>query len=841
MNTGDLDIFFSEPRLAMTLAGRMLVRITKYLGLIALVGIVIVLLLPSDAKPEWFTWAGALLLLFLIDQGVHMRNADRSLDTVRRGEPVNAARYLTPESFALIERAFERASLGKGDFFLHLLRLVLRKNEIQNALLRMDIEEKEFAERLGQQLDESRKETVPHAELLSQAEEAAVEAMKKALAAGGRFIEPKDLLAAIAAIGSPRTQKLLALFEVKPEDIETALVWSRFASPLARWRFLPKRLSGFVSRVHIPKRTAHHVMNRAWTARPTPMLDAFGTDYTDLARAGEVGFLIGHEKEYAHMLEILSRPGRANVLIVGEPGAGKETLIAHLAAEIVNDRVPESLFDKRLVGLKIGNVVAGAAPEELTKRIAKIVDEITRAGNIVLYVPDIDTLAKASGGAQLAGSDILLPALLGDTFPTIAATYPREFKQFIEPKTEFKEAFETIRIDEVSESEATKILTYESILLEQGSGIVISFGAVKQAVVLAHKYFRDKLLPGSASELLRAALSRARREKAESLTADHIVKTAEQKVNVPIHKAGKEEAAELLDLEKTIHTKLVDQEEAVGAIGRALREYRSGLSRSEGPIATFLFVGPTGVGKTELAKILAKIQFGSEDAMVRFDMSEYQDRESVSRFTGSPDGSQGGTLTDAIEQKPYALILLDEFEKAHKDIWNLFLQVFDDGRLTSGTGETVDFKNTIIIATSNAHSDYIKDQIEAGKAVKDIADDFKKKLTDIFPPELVNRFSDVIVFKNLSKDDTKAIAKLQLQKLAKKLFDAQGVTLKYDDALVQKIAAWGYSPVFGARPLRNVLSQKLQGVLAEKILRNEIAKGDTLQISLKGEEITFST
>lgn len=836
MNPGN-EIYYREPRLEMTILGRMSVRLAKYVGYITLLGTLVILLLPGS-KPEWFDWIGILLLLFLVDNTRRLKDADLSIDALQKDKPANAARYISPESYGLIERAFERASLGGGDFSLHLLRLLVKQRKIRAGLLRLDVDEKEFTHTLEQQLVESRREKNTLAGIREQAKHISLAGFAHALAARDKFVEPKDILAALVTAGSPRAQKLMGLFDITAPDIENALIFGQYTGSLLRFRLLPKGLGGFRARTHATRKPRHHVMNRAWTARPTPTLDAFGIDYTDLARMGEVGFLVGHEKEYAHMIEVLSREGRSNVLIVGEPGAGKDTMVAHLAHEIVNDRVPESLFDRRLVGLKIGNLISGAAPEELSARITKIVEEIERAGNIILYVPDIENLSKVNS-AQISGADVLLPALTGESFPTLAATYPREYKQFIEPKTEFREAFDVIRVEEVSEAEAAKILTYESILLEKESGILISFGAIKQAVTLAHKYFREKLLPGSASDLLKAALVSAKERKAESLTIDHVIATAEQKVNIPIHKAGKEEAAKLLDLEKIIHTQLVDQVEAVGAVSRAMREYRSGLSRTEGPIATFMFVGPTGVGKTELAKILAKIQFGSEDAMVRFDMSEYQERQSVSRFTGTPDGTQGGTLTDAVMQKPYSLILLDEFEKANKDIWNLFLQVFDDGRLTSGTGQTVDFKNTIIIATSNAHSDFIKDEMEKGRAVADIAGEFKKKLTEIFPPELINRFSDVIVFKNLSPADTKAIAKLQLNKLAKRVLEAQGITLVMNDEVVTKIAEWGYSPIFGARPLRNVLSTKIQSVLAEKILGNEIGKGDTLTLSISGDEVVF--
>ena len=295
-----------------------------------------------------------------------------------------------------------------------------------------------------------------------------------------------------------------------------------------------------------------------------------------------------------------------------------------------------------------------------------------------------------------------------------------------------------------------------------------------------------------------------------------------------------------MNLESLIHERLIDQEEAVKAVSRALREYRSGLSRKGGPIASFLFVGPTGVGKTELSKILANIQFGSKDAMIRFDMSEYQEKQSISRFIGSPDGSTSGALTDAVIQKPYSLVLLDEFEKAHPDILNLFLQVFDDGRLSDNTGRIADFQNTIIIATSNANSNFIKESIDAGKTIAEISDVLKKKLTEYFRPELINRFSGIILFKNLSQSDIISVAGLLLKELADDLKENQNIYISFSTEAVEKIAEWGYDPAFGARPLRGVISEKIRSVLAEMILKDEIIRGKSININLKGEDLEFA-
>ncbi len=317
-----------------------------------------------------------------------------------------------------------------------------------------------------------------------------------------------------------------------------------------------------------------------------------------------------------------------------------------------------------------------------------------------------------------------------------------------------------------------------------------------------------------------------------------MITSAEAKINIPMHEAGEAESKKLLNLEEIIHERIVGQDEAVKAVAEAIREYRSGLSRKGGPIASFLFVGPTGVGKTELAKTLAKIQFGSEKLMVRFDMTEYQDKQSFFRFIGSPDGHVSGALTDAILQKPYSLILLDEFEKAFPDILNLFLQVLDEGRLTDNLGRTVDFTNTIIIATSNAHSDIINEALNKGETMSDISEYLRRKLVDVFKPELLNRFSKIVIFKNLVPKDLEQVVALYVKEVAATLSE-QGITLEFDTSVIHEFARLGYDPAFGARPLRRVIDEKLRSPLSKKILEKGITKGNRMKVVMKGDDIEF--
>lgn len=835
-----LEVYFKEPRFYLDVFSRRLARALTWITYIILAALTFVFLFLLSGSPR-FWWLGVFLALFLLNILLRFNWADRSLaelGKISRAVKVkaNLASYLAPSAYNLVEDAFSRASIIGGDFDLWLLKNLLNCRDIKEALQRLDLSLPEFSQKLEEYLQGSSSERPGKKILLEKIERLVLSAYQETVLANENFIEPRNILVALFKVDSSNLIKLFNLFNLSPDDLKEVLVFGRYRRSLTFLKKLPATVGGFIRR---PFYTRRREVNRAWTSRPTPTLDKYAFDMTEAARFGNIGFLIGHKEEYERLLNILSRPAKPAVLLVGEPGVGKEAIVSHLAYQITKDRVSSVLFDKRLMSLEIGKLVANAAPEELSGRLKQIIDEIIQAGNIILFIPDIDNLVKTSGEFFLSASDILLPAVEGGSFPVIGATYPREYQQSIQPRTDLAAAFETIRVEEVSEAEAVRILVYDGLLLENQSRIKIKFMAIKQAVALAYRYLRAKPLPASAKEVLREALANVQNQGRKILEVEDVVATVERQTKIPIQRAGPEETEKLLNLECLIHQRLVNQEEAVKSVSRALREYRSGLSRRGGPIAAFLFVGPTGVGKTELSKILAQLQFGSPASMIRFDMSEYQDKQSVFRFIGSPDGRMPGNLTEAVSQKPYSLILLDEFEKANSDILNLFLQVFDEGRLTDNLGRLVDFQNTIIIATSNAHSEFIKTEIEQGKTMNTIADALKQKLTDYFKPELLNRFSSIIVFRSLIFEEIVAIAKLQLDNLAKTLGENQGIELRFEDSAVKKIAELGYSPVFGARPLRQAISENIRGVLAEKILRKEIGRGNIIKAELEGEKFVF--
>ena len=816
---GTGETYFREPLLSMSYGGRLAVRVIMNAWVIIHVVATITFIL-SDV--HWIFWLGILNALYLLDRFLRHNDADRVLPQ-NDSDAGNVSLFLSPRAKRLIVTAYGRASIMGGGFFLNLAKDLIETKAAQEMLARLEVSKQEFSAKLDEYLG---KETVSYRDkerLRREVEQLALAAFYSRETAE-RFIDFADLFAALGRVESEEIKSLFQLFEIDSDSLHKSAVFGRFSR---------RRHRIFLGGVRRPFNAKHRIMNRAWTARPTPILDSFSTDLTDLARRGAIGFLIGHEQEYNRTVDILSRSAKPNVLLVGEAGVGKRAIAERLAYKMVKDEVPHELFDKRLVSLDIGGLVAGANQANVQGRIRDVFDEIYRAGNVVLFVPNIHNLSRTSDSGAMTAASNVLPLIASQDFPTIGATTPREFKQLIEPDSLFGEAFEIVRVDEVTVQEASHILSYRALVLEEEHNVTIAYRAIKTAVDLAKKYLSQKPLPSSAEDLLRETISYALNREANIVTSDDVIAVAEERVNIPIHDVEGREAKTLLNLEKTIHKRLIDQKEAVQVVSRALREYRSGLSPQGGPIGTFLFVGPTGVGKTELAKTLSEIQFGSEDAMVRFDMSEYQDTESIHRLIGSPDGDVSGLLTDAVVEKPYSLVLLDEFEKAHPDILKLFLQVFDDGRLTDNLGRTVNFENTIIIATSNAEAPFIIEGLRSGRSMAELEEELRRRLIHHFSPELLNRFSGIVVFKSLSPEDIKAIARLHLTGLAKQLKETNDIALVVDDALVSAMAEMGYDATFGARPLERTISDKLRSPLAEEILSGKIKRGMSIKARIE--------
>ena len=647
-------------------------------------------------------------------------------------------------------------------------------------------------------------------------------------------------------------------------------------------------------------------------AEGTPSLDQFSRDLTELARDGKLDPVVGREAEIDRVIQILSRRSKNNPCLIGEPGVGKTAIVEGIAERIMGGMVPDTVLGKRVVSLDLSGIVAGSKYRgEFEERIKKVLAEVAKAGNVLLFIDEIHTIIGA-GGAEGAidASNILKPALARGEVQVIGATTIEEYRKYIEKDAALERRFQPVVVEEPTEEEAISILKGLRSQYESHHHVTITDEAVEAAVRLSARYINDRFLPDKAIDLMDEAAAKVRlhvggdpreaaelrREIAESqetleqalsggdLEAAREVQTKRQELEekleklnakakqggrrhhqtvgedeiadvvsgwtkIPVKKLTEGEAARLKKLEATLHKRVIGQEEAVSAVAKAVRRGRVGLKDPKRPIGSFLFLGPTGVGKTEISKALAEAVFGQEQAMIRVDMSEYMEKHSVSKMIGSPPGyvghEDGGQLSEKVRRNPYAVILFDEIEKAHPDVFNILLQVLDDGHITDSQGRKVDFKNTIIIMTSNAGAQAIVEPKKLGFASgNDEKQNYERmkgsvmeEVRRIFKPEFLNRIDETIVFRALNKDDMKQIVGLMTKELAKRCETQLGITLVVRDAAKQYIVDKAYDPKYGARPLRRKIQDEIEDPLAEKLLDGSIRRGDEVIVTTKKNAI----
>ncbi len=647
----------------------------------------------------------------------------------------------------------------------------------------------------------------------------------------------------------------------------------------------------------------------------TKTIDKYGTDLNQRAREGKLDPVIGREDVIERVIQILSRRTKNNPCLIGEPGVGKTAIAEGLAQEIVNGNVPETLKDKRVITLDMAGMVAGAKYRgEFEERLKNAVEEIKQAGNIILFIDELHTIigAGAAEGA-IDASNILKPTLARGELQIVGATTLDEFKKHIEKDAALERRFQPVTVDEPTVEDTVKILKGLRDKYEAHHKVAITDDAIDAAAKLSHRYISDRFLPDKAIDLIDEAASRTRLkasttpkglkeieekineiktekkaainnqdfEKAASFRDEEkklaeeldkqrkiwaaknskdakigyedIADVVSQWTGIPVKKLQGDESERLLHMEDILHKRVVGQEQAVEALSKAIRRSRVGLKDPKKPIGSFIFLGPTGVGKTELSKALAESMFGDENSMIRVDMSEYMEKHSVSKLVGSPPGyvgfDDGGQLTEKIRRKPYSVILFDEIEKAHPDVFNILLQILDDGRLTDAKGRTVDFKNTVIIMTSNVGASTIKKQRTLGfasNATDEEKDEYEKmkenvmsELKRTFRPEFLNRIDEIIVFHSLNKEHIKNIVSLMIKDLSKRL-EQMNIKIDLDDKAKELLADEGFDPVYGARPLQRAIRRKIEDRLSEEILKGSIEKSDTIKISAEDKELVFS-
>ena len=648
----------------------------------------------------------------------------------------------------------------------------------------------------------------------------------------------------------------------------------------------------------------------------TPTLDAYSRDLTVLAKEGKLDPVIGREKEIRRVIQILSRRTKNNPCLIGEPGVGKTAVIEGLAQLIASGDVPDTIRGKRVVILDLSGMVAGSKYRgEFEERIKKVLAEVRESGNVLLFIDEIHTIIGA-GGAEGAidASNILKPSLARGEIQLIGATTLEEYRKYIEKDAALERRFQPVMVDEPTEAESIEILKGLRSRYEEHHKVTIQDEALVAAVRLSARYINDRFLPDKAIDLIDEASSKLRLtvytepeeikkleaeikkledQKEEAIKAEAYEKAGEIKkkqqkkqekiekirekwekeknsrklvvgeneiadivsdwTKIPVRKLAEEESERLLKLESILHERVVGQEEAVSAVARAIRRGRVGLKDPKRPIGSFLFLGPTGVGKTELSKALSEAMFGTENAMIRVDMSEYMEKHSVSKMIGSPPGyvgyEEGGQLSEKVRRNPYSVILFDEIEKAHPDVFNILLQILDDGHITDAQGRKVDFKNTILIMTSNAGAENIISPKRLGFSSESgekadyafMKERVMEEVRRMFKPEFLNRIDEILVFHPLTKENIKTIAGILLRGIKKRTEDQLGMTLTITDDAIDFLADKGYDSKYGARPLRRTIQTQIEDQLSEKILEGTIRKKTEVRIEKDGDQLKFET
>ncbi|MBL7053418.1 MAG: ATP-dependent Clp protease ATP-binding subunit [Candidatus Portnoybacteria bacterium] len=610
-------------------------------------------------------------------------------------------------------------------------------------------------------------------------------------------------------------------FGISSREIERAIQWAKLEKEIemAERSFLWKR-------IFKPKGK----LDRTMTAALTPLLDKVSQDLTLLARQGRFEMVLGREKEIERIFNFFSS-GDGKVILVGESTIGKKAILKKIAQMMVQEEVPDFLQDKRLIQLDVSSLVSlSGAKEKGEEYLKRALFEVARAGNIVLVIENLDSLAGLkSQDSGLDFAEILASTLEENTFFFISTVSNEGFSSKIEGKI-LGRVLNKIEIVLPEEDLLWQILISKIFIIEKKLKVLFSVDALEQAIDSADRYIYGKSLTAKAMDLLAEAAYHAKGRKDDLIEEKDIIELVSQKTSVPLGQVQETEKEKLLQLEELIHQRLINQEEAVVAVASALRRSRIELKGKKKTVANFLFIGPTGVGKTELAKTLAQIYFGNEKRMIRLDMSEYQEKRGLRRLIGlrTDTGLEKGYLTESVKRQPYALLLLDEIEKAHPDILNLFLQVMDDGRLTDASGETINFTNIILIATSNAGTQFVQEKIRQGIAYEEIDKQLKDSvLLEHFRPEFLNRFDKIVLFKSLSMDNMIKITNLFLNDIRQGL-EKKGVSFEVEREAIEELAQAGYDPLYGARPLKRVIQDKVESDLAKLFLEDKIKRRDKL-------------
>jgi ATP-dependent Clp protease ATP-binding subunit ClpC len=797
----------------------------------------------------------------------------RSVVPERKAEQVDITQLFSDSTNELLQRAAQQAAeWGSADLNTeHLLHAALEDEVVRRVLGEADADPDQLRAQLEEETEkEARNDVAPS--LAPDAKRALLAAYEESQALGSSYIGPEHVLLALAADDEGEAGRLLSRFGLAHTKLRGAVVRGVDNSGQARE----------------PKSS-------------TPTLDEYSRDLTEMAREGKLDPVIGRAEEVETTIEVLSRRSKNNPVLIGDPGVGKTAIVEGLAQRIVNEEVPETLSGRRVLALDLSGLVAGTQYRgQFEERLKKVVDEASEnSEGQILFIDELHTVVGAGAAeGSMDASNMLKPALARGELHCIGATTVDEYRKNIEKDAALERRFQPVLISEPTVDDTVEILRGLKDRYEAHHRVKINEEATVAAAELSDRYIADRFLPDKAIDLVdqaaarvrlrsktkpvdtreredeigrlkrekeqavsaedfakaqdlkgriqelqdRLGASRGRRQSVAEVTAEDIAEVVSRQTGIPVSQLTQEERERLLKLEGQLHERVVGQEEAVDAVAEAVRRSRAGLSDPDRPIGSFLFLGPTGVGKTELARTLAEALFGDEAAMVRIDMSEFQERHMVSRLVGAPPGYVGyeeaGQLTESVRRRPYSVLLLDEIEKAHPDVFNILLQILDDGRLTDSQGRTVDFKNAVIIMTSNMGAERIQAHARKKESFEELKEDMAQIVRHHLRPEFVNRIDEIIVFRALTKEQIADIAGLLLERTRRRL-RAQDVELEFTQEAIGLVAAEGFDPEFGARPLRRTIQRRVDNELSRMLLEGSLGSGERVVVGVEDGNLSF--